>query len=93
MDAVKREVTEETGFKNITRCELLGSYPSNVAFMNNTMYIYYLEVDGEKTDRNLDEFEDIDMFEVNHPMDYPIKGQTDTLGWYRYKDVIHDCED
>lgn len=93
MDAVKREVTEETGFKNITRCELLGSYPPNVAFMNNTMYIYYLEVDGEKTDRNLDEFEDIDMFEVNHPMDYPIKGQTDTLGWYRYKDVIHDCED
>ena len=93
MDAVIREVKEETGFKNVTRCELLGAFPPNVAFMNNTMSIYYLEVDGEKAERNLDEFEDIDQFEVNNPMDYPIKGQTDTLGWYLYKDKIGFDED
>lgn len=90
MDAVKREVMEETGFKNITECKLLGAFPPNVAFMNNTMYIYYIEVDGEKTDRNLDEFEDIDMLEVNKPMDFGIKGQTDTLGWYLYKDLVSE---
>lgn len=90
MDAVVREVKEETGFKNVTHCELLGSFPPNVAFMNNTMYIYYLEVDGEKTDKKLDEFEDIEQFEINNPMDCPITGLTDTLGWYLYKDKIKD---
>jgi len=90
MDAVKREVTEETGFKNITECKLLGAFPPNVAFMNNTMYIYYIEVDGEKTDRNLDEFEDIDMLEVNKPMDFDIKGAFDTLGWYLYKAQVDE---
>ena len=90
MDAVKREVMEETGFKNITECKLLGAFPPNVAFMNNTMSIYYIEVDGEKTDRNLDEFEDIDMFEVNKPMDFDIKGAFDTLGWYLYKAQIDE---
>jgi hypothetical protein len=58
--------------------------------MNNTMFIYYIEVDGKKTDRNLDEFEDIDMLEVNKPMDFGIKGQTDTLGWYLYKDLVSE---
>ena len=51
---------------------------------------YYIEVDGEKTDRNLDEFEDIDMFEVNKPMDFGIKGAFDTLGWYLYKAQIDE---
>lgn len=85
MDAVKREVTEETGFKNIIDCQLLGAFSPNVAFMDNTMYIYYIEVDGKKTDRVLDEFEDIDMLEVTNPMNFGMKGAIDSLGWLIYE--------
>ena len=72
-------------FKNIIDCQLLGAFSPNVAFMNNTMYIYYIEVDGEKIDRVLDEFEDIDMLEVTNPMNFGMKGAMDSLGWLIYE--------
>lgn len=92
MDAVKREVTEETGFKNINKCVLIDTRNPNAAFMSNKMYIYYIEVSGNKSNRNLDEFEDLDVFEVNNPESYLNGGLIDQYAWLITKNFLKNVD-
>ena len=84
IDACKREVTEETGYK-VDKIEVMDSRNPNPAFMTNTMTICYVEVSGEPKEQRLDSFEDLTVFETNDPATCLDGGLIDQLAWCKYQ--------
>ena len=66
LDAVVRELEEETGIKLLDKSEVvkLGQTNPNPAFMTNMMHYFYVNLDHAKyehVDQNLDEHEEIEL--------------------------------
>lgn len=61
IDAVKREVLEETGYEAMG-IDFLGDAYSSSGFTNEHVYYFYVEVNGEPKEQNLDSDESIDLF-------------------------------
>ena len=67
LDAVRRELLEETGIKVINKKDIvkLGQTNPNPAFMTNKMHYYYVNLDytsWEKQEQKLDEHEEIEWY-------------------------------
>ena len=67
LDAVRRELLEETGIKVINKKDIvkLGQTNPNPAFMTNKMHYYYVNLDYAKyahVDQKLDEHEEIELY-------------------------------
>lgn len=66
IDAVIREVKEETGYENVeVQYCIANERNPNPAFMENTMSIFKVRVSGERKSQSLDKFEDLTIQEVD----------------------------
>lgn len=46
-EAIVREIAEETGFKTVLSCDLIGSFFLTPGASSETLYLYYVSVDAE----------------------------------------------
>ncbi|MDC7245026.1 MAG: NUDIX hydrolase [Sphaerochaetaceae bacterium] len=82
LEAGKRELLEETGCVGLKEPVLLGTVSPNPAFMNNRVWIYFVEGLTRIAGQSLDENEQVDI------LDIPVKTVIDSMGTGEYDNGI-----
>jgi 8-oxo-dGTP pyrophosphatase MutT (NUDIX family) len=61
LDAARRELLEETGYKPLVPGEIIGSFRPNPALQDNTCHVVYFDKVADTGAKHWDEFEEIEL--------------------------------